>query len=85
MLGPDLLKYIELIVKHVQQNFKASQYRKKSYVDLKRTPKEFQVGDHVYIKVNPNKSSLILGKYLKLAPRYCRPFEILAKVGSVAY
>ena len=24
MLGPDLLKYMELIVKHVQQNLKAS-------------------------------------------------------------
>ena len=43
------------------------------------------VGDHVYIKVNPKKSTLRLGKYKKLAPRYCGPFEILAKVGSVAY
>ena len=43
------------------------------------------MGDHVYIKVNPKKSSLRLGKYSKLAPRYCGPFEILAKVGSVAY
>ena len=43
------------------------------------------MGEHVYIKVNPKKISLILGKYSKLAPRYCRPFEILAKVGSVAY
>ena len=26
-----------------------------------------------------------MGKYSKLAPGYCRTFEILAKVGSVAY
>ena len=39
----------------------------------------------MYIKVNPKKSSLRLGKYSKLEPRYCGPFEILAKVGSVAY
>ena len=35
MLGPDLLKYMELTVKHVHQNLKASQDRNKSYVDLK--------------------------------------------------
>ena len=64
---------------------KASEDRKKSYADLKRNPREFQVGDHVYIKVKPKKTTLILGKYMKLAPRHCGPFEIVAKVGSVAY
>ena len=58
---------------------------KKRYTDLKRTPREFQVGDHVYIKVKAKKSTLILGKYKKLTSRYCGPFEILAKVGPVAY
>ena len=43
------------------------------------------MGDHVYIKVNTKKHTLILGKYKKLAPRYCGPFEILAKVGQIAY
>ena len=39
MLGPDLLKYMELTVKHVQQNLKVSQDRQKSYTNLKRTSK----------------------------------------------
>ena len=39
----------------------------------------------MYIKVNPKKITLILGKYNKLAPKYYGPFEILARVGSVAY
>ena len=43
------------------------------------------MGDHVYIKVNPKKISLRLGKYSKLEHKYCGPFEILAKVGLVAY
>ena len=42
------------------------------------------MSDHVYIKVNIKKSSFRLGKYSKLVPRYFQPFEILAKVGSVA-
>ena len=76
---------MELTMKRVQRNLKASQDRKKRYVDLNRTPREFQVGEHVYIKVNPKKISLILGKFSKLKAMYCEPFEILAKVGLVAY
>ena len=41
MLGPDLLKYMELIMKPIQQNLKASQDLQKIYADLKRTPREF--------------------------------------------
>ena len=85
MLGPNLLEDMELTMKQVQQNLKDSQDKKKSYADLKRTPKMFQVGDHVYIKVNPKKIFLILGKYSKFSPSYCGLFEILAKVGLVAY
>ena len=40
ILGPELLKDMELIVKQVQQNMKASEDRKMSYVHLKRTPRE---------------------------------------------
>ena len=43
------------------------------------------MGDHVYIKVKPKKSSLRLGNYSKLAPKYCGPFDILPKLGSVVY
>ena len=41
ILGPDVLKDMELTMKHVQQNLKVSQDRHKSYADLKRTPREF--------------------------------------------
>jgi hypothetical protein len=85
MLGPDMLKDMELTVKQVQHNLKVAQDRHKSYADLKRTPREFQVGDHVYVKVKPRKSSLKLGNCTKLAPRYCGPFEVLARVGPIAY
>ena len=35
MLGPEVLKDMELTVKHVQHNLKVAQDRKKSYGDLK--------------------------------------------------
>ena len=81
MLGLELLKDMELTMKQVQHNLKVSQDRKKRYACLKRTPQEFQVGDHVYVNVKPIKCSLRLGRYSKLVPRYYGPFEILSKDG----
>ena len=43
------------------------------------------MGEHVFIKVRPKKSSLKLGSYAKMEPRYCWLFEILSKMGHVAY
>ena len=43
------------------------------------------MGDHVLLKVKANKSSLKLGSYAKLAARFCGPFEILERIGPVAY
>ena len=44
----------------MQGNLKVAQDRQKSQADLKRTQKEFQVGEHVFIKAMPKKSSLKL-------------------------
>jgi hypothetical protein len=61
----------------IEQNLKATQDRKKIYVDKGKTHREFKVGDHVFLKVKDNKSSLKLGNCSKLAACYCGPFEIL--------
>ena len=42
-------------------------------------------GDHVYLNINAKRSSSSLGRCGKLAPRFCGPFEILAKRVPVAY
>ncbi|GKC81102.1 hypothetical protein Tco_1136819 [Tanacetum coccineum] len=59
--------------------------RQKSYVDIKRKPMEFQVGDKVMLKVSPWKRVVRFGKRGKLNPRYVGPFKVLEKVGAVAY
>ena len=61
-----------------------AQSRKKSYADVRRRPLEFEVGDHVFLKVMP-KRVVRFGKCRKLSPRFIRPFEILERVGTIAY
>jgi hypothetical protein len=39
----------------------------------------------VYIRFKPKKSYLRLGRYTKIAPRYCVPLEILTRIGLVSY
>jgi hypothetical protein len=43
------------------------------------------VGDHVFMKVKANRRSMRLGNFSKLAARSCGPFEILERIGPVAY
>ncbi|GJR04932.1 hypothetical protein Tco_0527916, partial [Tanacetum coccineum] len=50
-----------------------------------RNPLEFEVGDRVLLRVSPWKGVVRFGKNGKLAPRYVGPFEILERVGLVAY
>nr|GEW67033.1 reverse transcriptase domain-containing protein [Tanacetum cinerariifolium] len=60
-------------------------WAEKSYVDKRRKPLEFSVGDHVLLKVSPWKGVVRFEKKGKLAPRFVGPFEIVEKVGPVAY
>ena len=43
------------------------------------------VGDKVFLRVRPHKSPIHFGKGSKLAPRFVGPFEILERIGPVAY
>jgi len=73
-LGPEMLKQMEDMVKRVRTNLKAAQDRQKSFADRKRRFKEYQVGDHVYIRIQARKSTLQWSGCAKLAPRYFGPF-----------
>jgi hypothetical protein len=85
VLGPELLKEMEEKMLKIKHNLKVAQDRKKIYADKNRTHTEFKVGDHIFSKVKSNRSFLKLGNCSKLAARYCGPFEILERIGPVAY
>ena len=84
-LGLELLKEMEQEVSKIRQNLNVGQDRQKIYAYKHRVNREFSVGDHVYLRVRPRKSSLMLGSCVKLSPRYCGPFEVLERIGPVAY
>ena len=52
---------------------------------MRRRPLEFEVGDHVFLKVMPKRGVVRFGKRGKLSPRFIGPFEILERIGIVAY
>ena len=62
-----------------------AQSPQKSYTDRRRRPLEFEVGDHIFLKVIPKRGVVRFGQRGKLSPRFIGPFEILERVGTVAY
>jgi hypothetical protein len=85
IFGPDLVEEAESIVRRIQENWKAVKSRQESYANKRRRPLEFEVVNHVYLRVLPMKDVKRFGVKGKLAPRYIKPFPILKKCGSVAY
>ncbi|KAG8501142.1 hypothetical protein CXB51_003224 [Gossypium anomalum] len=83
--GVDLIKETKEKVKVIRDCLKAASDRQKSYADLKRKDIEFQVCDKVFLKVSPWKKVLRFGRKGKLSPRFIGPYEVIEKVGPVAY
>ena len=82
-IGPNLV-YLEK-VKVIQERWKTTQSRQKSYTDVRRRTLEFEVDDWVYLKVSPTKGVMRFSKKVKLCPRYIGPYRISNRVGNVAY
>ncbi|GKE35867.1 putative reverse transcriptase domain-containing protein, partial [Tanacetum coccineum] len=83
----DMLRACETTEKisQIKDRIKAAYDRQKSYADKRRKPLEFSVGDYVFLKVSHWKGVVRFGKKGKLAPRFVGPFEIIEKIGLVAY
>jgi hypothetical protein len=68
IFGPDLVTEAEEKVKIIQSNLKAAQSRQRSYVDKRKKPLQFEVGDFVYLRVSPTRDIQRFGIKGKLAP-----------------
>ena len=79
------MKETEEKVRIIQQRLKVASDRQKSCADLKRKDIEYEVGDKVFLKVSMWRKILRFGKKGKLSPRFIGPYEILERIGPVAY
>jgi hypothetical protein len=69
----------------IKKNLKVAQDRLKLYADNNRTTRKFKVEEHVLLNVKPKKNFLNLGSFTKSAAKFSGLFEILDKIGLVAY
>ena len=83
--GPDLIRDTSEKVSLIRHRLLMAQSQQKSYANVRRRPLEFEVGDHVFLKVMPTRGVVRFGKRGKLSPRFIGPFEILERIDTVAY
>jgi len=84
-LRPEMIQESIDKVQVIKKNMKTAQDRQKSYADKRRKDLEFNIGDQVFLKLTPQKGIRRMGKSGKLTPRYAGPFDIVERIGPVAY
>ncbi|XP_052723874.1 uncharacterized protein LOC128193804 [Vigna angularis] len=85
LTGPELIQQTTEKVKQIQERLKTSLSRQKSYADKRRRPLEFAAGDHVFLRLNPVTGVGRAVRPKKLSPKFIGPYQILRKIGPVAY
>lgn len=74
------------MLQHIQQNLSRAQIRMKHQADKNRQERTFEVGDWVYVKLQPHiQQSVQRRSSHKLSFKYFGPYLILQKIGKVAY
>lgn len=70
----------------LRENLAQARARMKHYADRNRSDREFQVGDWVCLKLHPYAQQTVARRSNnKLSARNYRPYQIIPKIGSVAY
>lgn len=74
------------VFKMLKENLEGAQNRMKQKADRSRVDREFSIGDHVFLRLQPYRQSSVQFRHnTKMAPRFFGPYTIIARVGPVAY
>jgi hypothetical protein len=75
-----------LVLPVIRQHLERAQMRMKKQADKKRLERSFNVGDMVYLKLQPYvQASVVQRVSQKLGFKYFGPYKIIARVGKVSY
>ncbi|XP_074350153.1 uncharacterized protein LOC141689695 [Apium graveolens] len=76
----------DAILDDIKANLLKAQHRMKKYADAHRREVEFQVGEPVYLKIQPYRQKTLARRVCeKLAARFYGPFPIIERIGPVVY
>lgn len=74
------------MLEQLKTNLHKAHERMKHFADKKRSERHFQIGDMVYLKMQPYRQTAFgIRGSLKLRSKYFGPFRVMNKVGAVAY
>jgi len=82
----DQLEENQKVVQLLKDNLTVARNRMKQQADLHRSEREFEVGEWVFVRLQPYKQlSLKQQGKNKLAPKFYGPYQISRKISQVAY
>ena len=85
IISLDLIQETEEKVKMIREILKVAIDRQKSYADMRRKDIRYEMSEKVFLKVKPWNKVMIFGKKSKLSPKFIGSYEVIEKVGPLAY
>jgi len=85
LIGLDIVQETTNKIRLIRERMHTAQSRQKSYVNKKRKLLEFQGKEHVFLRVTRKTGIGRSMKVRKLSPHFIGPFQILKRVGPIAY
>jgi hypothetical protein len=74
------------MINRLKANLAQAQARIKKFADSKRMERQFNLGDMVYLKLQPFKlTDFGINQHFKLSTKFYGPFRVIEKVGTAAY